>query len=45
MKIWIDEGYLSPGNMLQGSVRYTVWGSSLAELETTDGFVNLGRFG
>jgi hypothetical protein len=40
-----QEGYRSLGKMLQGSVRYTVWARSLAELETPDGFVNLDRVG
>jgi len=41
-----DEGGYRPlGKMLQGSVRYTVWARSLADLETPDGFVNLVRVG
>jgi hypothetical protein len=40
-----QEGYRSLGKMLQGSVRYIVWASSLADLETPDGFVNLIRVG
>ena len=39
-----QEGYRSLGKMLQGSVRYTFWARSLADLETADGFVNLDRF-
>jgi len=40
-----QEGYRSLGKMLQGSVRYTVWARSLADLETPDGFVNLVSVG
>jgi len=40
-----QEGYRSLGQMLQGSVWYTVWTRSLADLETPDGFVNLVRVG
>jgi hypothetical protein len=31
--------------MLQGSVRYTVWARSLADLETPDDFVKIVRVG
>jgi len=37
--------FRSLGKMLQGSVRYTVWARSLADLETPDCFVNLVRVG
>jgi len=40
-----QEGYRSLGKMLQGSVRYTVWASSLADLQTPDVFVNLVKVG
>jgi hypothetical protein len=40
-----QEGYRSLGKMLQGPVRYTVLARSLADLETTDGFLNLFRVG
>jgi hypothetical protein len=40
-----QEEYRLLGKMLQGSVRYTVWARSLADLETLDGFVNLVRVG
>jgi len=40
-----QEGYRSLGKMLQGSVWYTVWARSLADLETPDGFENLVRVG
>jgi hypothetical protein len=40
-----QEEYRSLGKMLLGSVRYTVWARSLADLETLDGFVNLVRVG
>jgi hypothetical protein len=40
-----QEEYRSLGKMLQGSVRYTVWARSLADLETPDGFVILFRVG
>jgi hypothetical protein len=40
-----QEGYRSLGKMLQGSVWYTVWARSLANLETPDGFVSLIRVG
>jgi hypothetical protein len=39
------EGYRSLGKMLQIPVRYTVWARILGDLETSDGFVNLARFG
>jgi len=38
-----QEGYRSLGKMLLGCVRCTVWARSLADLETTDSFVNLVR--
>jgi hypothetical protein len=40
-----QEGYRSLGKMLQGSVRYTVWTRSPADLETPDNLVNLVRAG
>jgi len=40
-----QEGYRSMEKMLQGSVRYTVWAKSLADLETPDNFLNLVRVG
>jgi hypothetical protein len=40
-----QKGYRSLGKMLQGSVRYTVWAKSLADLETPDGFVTFVRVG
>jgi len=40
-----EEGNLSLGMMLQCSVRYTVGARSLADFETTDGFVTLVRSG
>jgi len=40
-----QEGYRSLGKMLQGSLRYTVWARSLADLETHYVFVNLIRVG
>jgi hypothetical protein len=40
-----QEEYRSLGKMLQGSVWYTVWARSLADLETPVGFVNLVRVG
>jgi hypothetical protein len=40
-----QERYRSLGKMFQGSVRYTVWARSLADLETPVGYVNLVRFG
>jgi hypothetical protein len=39
------EGYRSLGKMLQGPVRDTVGAWSLADLETSDGFLNLVRGG
>jgi len=38
-------GYRSLGKLLKGSVRYTVWARSLADLETPVGIVNIVRFG
>jgi hypothetical protein len=40
-----QEEYRLLGKMLQGSVRYTVWARSLADLETPDGIEYLVRVG
>jgi hypothetical protein len=40
-----QERYSSLGKMLQGPVRDTVWGQSLAGLETPYGFLKLVRVG
>jgi len=40
-----QEGNRPLGKMLQGPVWDTVWARSLADLENTDGFVNLVRVG
>ena len=40
-----QEGYRSPWDMHQGPVRDTVLTESLAELETSDGLLNLVRVG
>jgi len=40
-----QDRYHSLGEMLQGSVRYSVSARTLADLETPDGFVDLVRVG
>jgi hypothetical protein len=40
-----QEGYRSLWEMLQNPVRYTVRARSLADFESTDGFLNLLGFG
>ena len=40
-----QEGYRSLWGMLQGPVRDTIQARNLADLETSDGFLNLLKFG
>jgi hypothetical protein len=40
-----QEEYRSLGKILHGSVRYTVWARSLADLEAPDGILNIVRMG